>query len=289
MKYVYMINLISKIFKGTICLLGITTVVCAQPSTEVMLAHLDLKSGSVTNLVNISQNQGYDNQPFFIPQGVLFSAQNGAQTEVMLYHFTDQKLQRITQTSGSEYSPTLMPDSAHFSAILLEADGTQLLWKYSLDGSDASVLVPDLKIGYHCYLADHLMAAFVLGEPHKLFLIDLSKQEHSVIAENIGRALHKIPGSHLLSYVDKTSEPWTIKSYDWKTQTTTTLTNCLAGSEDLTWTPHGMLMAQDAQLFKWTEKGDWSLLADLSELNVKGITRLAVNSKGDKIALVVQE
>jgi len=135
-----------------------------------------------------------------------------------------------------------------------------------------------------------LMAAFVLGEPHKLYLIDLQQQTQTVIAENIGRSLHKIPGTNLLSYVDKSVEPWAIVSYDWQNKTTTRLTDCLPGAEDLAWAPNRtILMGTESKLYRWTEGGAWSLLADLDSSGIKGITRLAINSDGDKIALVVAE
>jgi hypothetical protein len=49
-------------------------------------------------------------------------------------------------------------------------------------------------------------------------------------------------------------------------------------------------MAQGSKLFKW-QRGkdkDWQLVADLAAAGVTGITRLAVNAKGDKLALVAQ-
>ena len=44
---------------------------------------------------------------------------------------------RVTNTPESEYSPTVTPDGAHISVIRVEADGTQRLWRFTLDGRDA--------------------------------------------------------------------------------------------------------------------------------------------------------
>ena len=41
---------------------------------------------------------------------------------------------RVTNTPESEYSPTVTPDGAHISVIRVEADGTQRLWRFTIDG-----------------------------------------------------------------------------------------------------------------------------------------------------------
>ncbi len=288
LKCVFAIGTVSSLW--SLGLLFLSSSILAQPSTEIMLADLDLTNGTVKNLINISQHPGYDNQPFFTGSGIYFSAQNGPQTEVMQYRFKDQQVHRVTETPGSEYSPTLMPNQTHFSTIVLEADGTQLLWHYRLDGTEGAVLVPELKIGYHCWLNSTLMAAFVLGDPHKLYLIDQQNKVQKTVAENIGRALHKIPQKNLLSYVDKSQEPWVIKSYDWQKDQHSELTTCLSGAEDLTWCSDGsIIMGKGSELHRWTKDEGWKLLADLADAGITGITRLAANPQGNKIALVVEE
>jgi hypothetical protein len=50
-------------------------------------------------------------------------------------------------------------------------------------------------------------------------------------------------------------------------------------------------MAQDARLFRYDPAqpaADWQQVADFSAAGLKRITRLALNSKGDKLALVAQ-
>jgi hypothetical protein len=63
-----------------------------------------------------------------------------------------------------------------------------------------------------------------------------------------------------------------------------------AAEVDTAWTPDGMLLvAQGATLFGW-RKGDpaFTPVADLSALGLRGVTRLAISPKGDRIALVAQ-
>ncbi len=67
------------------------------------------------------------------------------------------------------------------------------------------------------------------------------------------------------------------------------MTKTLPGSEDFVWTPDGIILsASGSKLFKFEPKKDreWQEVADFSSAGLKGITRLAVSPKGDRLALV---
>jgi hypothetical protein len=83
-----------------------------------------------------------------------------------------------------------------------------------------------------------------------------------------------------------------IKSLDVKTRTITPLVKMLPGSEYCGWTPAGtILMATGAKIFKLNpaKDKDWQEVADLSKDGVKGISRLVVSPKGNRIAFVADE
>ncbi len=286
----------NKLITLLVSLFMLHTTTWAQPSTEVMA--LDLKisadSISVSNLKNISNHSGYDNQPSFLPNGnsIFYTSQQGDQTDVYYFDFMSGESQKITSSPGGEYSPTLTPDGNHFSTIILEASGRQLLWRYEKNGQNPQVLVPDLKIGYHCWLGNNLLAAFVLGEPSTLQLCDIESGETKILAENIGRSLHKIPTSGHLSYVDKSVQPWAIVSYDPATGNRAKITGCLAESEDMAWSSQGVLfMGKGSKLYAWHALWypKWSLVADLETWGLRDITRLAVNQQGSRIAIVTAD
>ena len=103
------------------------------PGTEVILFDLETigEGFKISNPINISHNKGYDNQPYFLPDGsglLYSSAVEEGNTEIILYKFDNKQKRQLTSTPGSEYSPTVTPDGKHFTSILLEKDGTQLLW-----------------------------------------------------------------------------------------------------------------------------------------------------------------
>jgi hypothetical protein len=64
----------------------------------------------------------------------------------------------------------------------------------------------------------------------------------------------------------------------------------LPGEEDYAWTPEGdALMGKGMMLYSRRLAGEdeWKLTADFSNLDGSRITRLAVSSQGDRLAMVV--
>ena len=137
----------------------------APPDTEIYLASLTTTGDTLTigTPVNISNSPGYDNQPSFTPDGksVLFTSVRGTRkpdpansaatgSDIYRYDIGAQRLTQLTDTPESEYSPTVTPDGQHFSTIRVEADGTQRLWRFAIDGKNPELVLADVKpVGYH--------------------------------------------------------------------------------------------------------------------------------------------
>ncbi|WP_425390525.1 TolB family protein [Ekhidna sp.] len=264
----------------------------AQPSTEIYV--MDLRRSPEGLLIekpqNISNNEGYDNQPSFWVDGesVLYARTINGQTDVARYYFDSKNTLIISDTKqGSEYSPTPMPDS-RISSIRLDTTGLQLLYAYKFDGSN-EVLVPDLKIGYHAWIDADRIVAFVLGEPATMQIVNTKSGEATVVGEKIGRSLHKIPDSKDFSYLDKSSEKWVIKRMNPASKESAEITTTIGKGEDYCWTPKGeILMADGAKLFVWSENSEWKQFADLSKLGITSITRLSVSPDGKKLAIAAE-
>ena len=115
----------------------------AQQSTEVYLTNLGLEKDSVNinDAINISENEGYDNQPSFLDNDrVLYAATRNGQTDIVLFHIKDKTLSWITDTpNGSEYSPLKIPGKNAVSAIRLDEDGLQRLYEYNLDTNEQNL------------------------------------------------------------------------------------------------------------------------------------------------------
>lgn len=263
----------------------------SQPETEVYLADfLEGDNPEIINPKNISNNPGYDNQPSFWgdSKSLLYSRTVNGQTEIARYFVESGNTEIITNTpQGGEYSPTQMPDG-RISSIRLDTTGLQLLYAYNLNGNP-QVLVPELVIGYHAWISDGEIVTFVLGDPATMQLVNTKTSQAKVVAENIGRSLHKIPNSGSFSYVDKSGEEWLIKSMNPETEETLNIAKTLAGSEDYCWTPSGVLiMGRGSKLYFFSDEEDWQEFADLASNGVAQITRVSVSPDGRMIAIAGQ-
>lgn len=267
----------------------------AQPNTEVYLFDIEphVKYGlRLSNPVNISDNEGYDNQPSFWPDGqsLIYARTVDGQTEIARYFIDTGKTEIITNTlQGSEYSPTPMPDG-RISSIRLDTTGLQLLYAYDLNGKE-EVLVEESVIGYHAWINETDIVAFVLGEPMTMQIIDTQTDENLVVEDSIGRSLHKIPNTERFSYVDKSSEKWAIKSMNPKTGQTDLLIDTKENAEDYCWTPDGrIVMGQDNVLWMWNGRDKWFKCSDLGDFGLTGsISRVTISPDGKQMAVVVSQ
>ncbi len=266
----------------------------AQTNTEIFVFDFINVDGKITlsNPINISDNEGYDSQPFFLPNSdeILFSSNRNKQTDLVKYSLKTNQKEWILNTTASEYSPTLTPKNNAVSYIKLEENGTQLLWSFDLKTQKEFILIPDLKIGYHVWFDENTLISFVLGEPNTLQISDLNSKTHKIVNENIGRSLHKIPNQNLVSFVSKKEKIWTINSLNPLNDEIKLIAEIPFQVEDLTWTPDGeILISNNDSLYLYDLKNNnWNEVASLKSFQLTVITRLAVSPNGKKIALVVK-
>jgi hypothetical protein len=266
----------------------------SQPNTDVFLFDLSQTNGTfqISNFKNISTNEGYDNQPSFKDNNTILYARTGnGQTDIATYDIATGETHWVCDTEGSEYSPLKIPNQDAVSAVRLDKDGTQVLRKYSLKDGKSDMLVDDIVIGYHVWFKEDILASAVLEEDYlSLYITNLSENKNYRKQIKIGRSLHNIPNTNLVSYISKEKDSiWEVKSIDPISGATTFLFNTLPNSEDMCWTPDGTaLMGQDGILYAFHMKRNdkWEKLASLSEFGIKNITRLAVSPDGTKLAVV---
>lgn len=282
-----------------IAALFMATVLLAQTGSEILLFDLKLSKNKITisNPKNITNHKGYDNQPsFHTDQPLLYYStfNDEGRADINSYHYKTGKTTSITQTSEREYSPTLTPDKNSLSCIIQRDNGAQDLGKYPVDGGDPSVIINNMTVGYHAWADNSHVALFILGEPHTLHYLRLPTKEDTILAQNIGRSLHKIPGERSISFIQKTAgNNWEIKKLDSESMKISTLATTLPGREDIAWTADKKIVSSDGTKIYFLDpaKGEkWMevTIQSGSEL-LKGVTRLAINAKGDKLAVVISE
>jgi len=279
-----------------IIILLISSFVKSQTDTEIYLFDLIQNDSvlSISNPINISENKGYDNQPSFLidGSGILYSSTRFDQTDIVLYNIENQTKAWLTNTLGSEYSPLQTPNKKYFSAIYLDNDDTQLLWKYTFRRKKPKVLIENLTVGYHAWLNKNIIVSFVLGDPATLEVSNLKYKIKYPIDKNIGRSIHKIPGSELISFISLEHEDPEIYSINPLNSEKEFLADALEDSQDMAWTTdQTIIMGRDDKLYKLKVGVDktWIEFASLKPLKLTGITRIAVSPLGNKIAIVVDE
>ncbi len=279
------------------CWLCYALVAACQPASEIFLFDLQLKKDNIAlrNGKNITNHKGYDNQPFFHPRNPLMyytAADSTGRTDIFAYDFKADKTIRITKTNEREFSPTITPDGQFLSCIIQRDNGAQDLGQYPIAGGSADVIVNNLIVGYHAWLNENVLILFVLGETPTLRKFTIDDRSDSIIAENISRSLHRIPGTKAVSFIQKHPGDWFIKKIENNGRSITTISKTIQNGEDLAWTPDGrILMGQGSKLYVSNpgRNESWKEVVIETTLPLKGITRIAVSPKGDKIAIVVEE
>ena len=304
------LNSIFSPLRGVLLLMivNIAGLASAQDSSDIFMAKIHTAAdgtATVGDMQRLTDRDGYDNQPAFSSDGSLVyftsmhtSTEGATQTDIWQVDLSSGKTSAVFETSESEYSPTLIPGADALSVVRVELDGSQKLWRLPLDGKEPSRILESLEpVGYHAWSDDQLVL-FVLGEPHELRRASSgdSQTEGRTLAKDIGRSLHRIPdgfgGKTAFSFVHNVSKEgrsgtW-VKSLEIEGDVASTLVRMPEGSEDVAWTAQGSLWTADgSKLLRWRAgESGWTEVADLSDQGVAGITRLAFDHSGERLAFV---
>lgn len=270
----------------------------APPATDIYLAPLRVQDGRIVvgEPVNVTARPGYDNQPYFLPDGRAFlytSIREDSQADIYRYDIDQKTSVRLTATRESEYSPTPMPDGRGFSVVRVEADSTQRLWAFDQDGTHPRLVLDSIKpVGYHAWADAHTLVLFVLGSPPTLQIADAGfpNARGEVFAKNIGRSLQRIPGRASVSFVQRDSVAGAaLEELDIRRRRVRELAKVPAGAEFFAWTPDGIVLtASGTTLYQWDSRrgGAWERVTDLAAAGLSNVTRLAVSPQGDRLAIV---
>jgi Tol biopolymer transport system component len=270
----------------------------AAPGTDIWVAHMAVGSAGVdlASVRRITARPGYDNQPGFSPDEgkVLYTAiDSTGQADIWAYDLATGGRSNLTATAPeSEFSATVMPGGRRFSVVRVEADSTQRLWSFDMTGQNPELVLPSVQpVGYHAWLDDGHLALFVLGSPATLQLASVGDGPTRVVATDIGRSLHRIPGTGKVSFVQLgNATPGRIVEYDPQTGSRRELAPVLEENEFHAWAPDGTLLtARGSNLLRWAGEGanpKWEEIADLGTVGIRSISRLAVSPDGEWIAIV---
>jgi len=280
------------------------------PTTDIYLLDMKVKHGKYvfTNPKKISGWKGYNNQPYFTPDGesIYYVSYRNKQSDIYKYDIGSKTTTQFTNTPEDEYSPKLTPDGKYISVVRVMKDSAQQLWEFPLGGGEPKHLLQGAdSIGYYCWQKGTVVMANV-PEPMKLQIRDTQIMYspkkmgdiHNVspsenISKNAGRSLQLLDkkGKYVL-FIQKPSDKK--DSINWicilaNRNVTAKLIATLPNCEDFALGPKNTLfMGKNGKMYKYRigKDKDWIEIADFSNTEYKNFYRLAINVKGDKIALV---
>ena len=291
------IKIVPSILMSMLCAL-----LWAQQPSEIIVFDLQESDGVITllNPVNISLNEGYDNQPAFSEDGLflLFSSERDGQTDIARYSFEENYRTWITNTPDNEYSPSPYPrKKKFFTCVRLNQDGTQYLYKYAYKNKEPEVIIPNLKVGYYHWFSDKMLVTFVIGDTETLQVSNFRYKIRYPIERNTGRSFQRIPAAvekfgGKLCYINLEHGGPEIYAIDPENSQQEYISDALKGSQDLVWTLGGkILMGNEEGIYQFDpgESKEWIPVNIEAPMALKGFSRLAVSPDGRKIAVVVSE
>lgn len=267
------------------------------PGTDIWL--LDIHAGQVTNIKPLIQRIGYDNQPSFSPDNtwVYYTrgelAEDGlGYTDIWRINLNSQQNEPVTHTTTSEFSPLPLPQTSGISTIQVQADGRQELWSFFPDSEQPQRRVISAEpVGYHAWLGADSLALFVLGdadkqEPNRLELWQPSSDSGMIISQDIGRGL-QVSSNGELFFIQNPSQ---VTRLQLNKQPIPAI-RLTEGAEDFALSAdHIFWHGVGTKLYRRAPgMQGWQLAVDLQQKGLNGITRVAINTDGTQLAVVVND
>ena len=260
-------------------------------SSHILMLDID----SPQSVQKISEQKFYSNQPLVTSRGVYYTQDVDGQTDLFLYQYDTKMSVNLTDTAKrSEYSPTITPDGAFISTVVVEADGTQRLWRYGLTGEAiAPIDIEQTVVGYHAWGAsEQALFLFALGEPHyAAYRID---EQLVRLTDNPGRTLAYLPQTQAFSFTQEV-ENGQLGLYQFAPSAKqksdegdySLIMELPSSAVDYTWfSSDSVLYGEGAQVYEQHAGGKPKLKFDLSSYCDGEITRLNFNASLQRLALV---
>jgi len=277
------------------------------PTTDIYLLDMKVKHGKYVfaNPQKISDWKGYNNQPYFTPDGktIYYVSYRNKQSDIYKYDIESKTTTQFTNTPEDEYSPKLTPDEKYISVVRVMKDSAQQMWEFPVDGSAPVHLFTGFdSIGYYCWSDSGILIANV-PEPMKLIIswystLTLGKWPGylDMKLKNVGRAMAVTSGRRpefifVLKGKDKKDSIFEVCRIDGRKfpYKIVPVVNTLPKCEDFALGPKNtLLMGKNGRLYKYRIGRDkeWKEIADFFGTEYKNFYRITISADGKKIALV---
>ncbi|HEX3068331.1 MAG TPA: DUF4440 domain-containing protein, partial [Thermoanaerobaculia bacterium] len=273
--------------------------------SEVWVGSLDMPGGRLTisNLVNISNHPGYDNQPAFFADGsrLVFTSQiaelddTGHAVQAVIYDLASGSATPMKGALG--FSPTPAVDG---KSLMMLREGHVVL----RDSSGHETALTETKdAGYYARFDDRTWVLFMNDKQRRIVIYDATTKALDTMAIGANTAPIRVPGKRAVTFV--ASEPFpapegeaaknvtrklVLRQLDLNDRHVTTLAAIpFPTSGSHVWTSRGtLLIASGHTIYEWNpaHPNDWPKVAEFDNPELQGLTRIALSPRGDRIALV---
>jgi hypothetical protein len=263
------------------------------PNTDVWLFKIETnKLGEylLKNPLNISNREGYDNQPNFSTDGkkvYYVSVRSDKQADIYSYDLNTKMTLPLTRSKESEYSPQQSENGKYINSVVVELDSAQRIHFISSEtGFDEKKYDFD-SVGYYCFLNTDTVIYYKLTEPHSLRFYVKSSKEDKWLGNSPVRGFKAI-NRHTLLYGLKDSVKVEFYTYDFLLNKAKKYCEYPSVNEDIWWhTKWGLLKSEETKILRYEEsKNNWQVLFDLNSFGIKKITRIAFDSKNSYLVIV---
>ncbi len=240
--------------------------------------------------LNVSNREGYDNQPSFSPDKrslYYVSMREDQQADIYCYDLKKKTTRMLTKSKESEYSPTFINGSGKIGSVVVEKDSTQRIHFFDpVLGADQGMIDLD-SMGYYTFLNNDTLAYYKLTQPHSLRLHSQSTKEDVWLCNRPIRTF-KAVNRHCLIYGIKDSSLVTFYKYDLLLRRAFVFCTFPSESEDIFWDEQwGLLKSEGTEILRFDEKKkEWVLLFDLSSFGIKKITRFCIDPQHKYLSAV---
>ena len=248
------------------------------------------------NARNISNNEGYDNQPSFISnEALVFAGNNNGQTDISEYNFNTKISRWVNlETDGGEYSPQKFPSSEDIASVRLDKNGLQRLYRYDAESGKPSILIEDLQVAYFAFYNDQKILATVLNNDElDLTMIDLQTKSVDTLFTDAGRSIQRVPNTKTMSYtLVNESNYLDLYVLDITSGDSYFITGLPMEVHDYVWlNDTQILIGKGSNIYMYDTLGEaeWHRVASVSEYGIKNVTRIAISPDGKKLALVGEQ
>jgi ketosteroid isomerase-like protein len=270
--------------------------------TEVWVGSLNQHDGgfTVSNLENVSQHLGYDNQPTFFPDGttlvftseVADMAETGLGLNAVLYDLRTHTATPLPDAKG--FSPTPTADGKQLMLLRL---GRVFLHDRAT-GKELAPLTETKTAGYYNRIDDKTWVLFLNEESRGIALYDPKTKALTKVATGAVTAPYRVVGKRAVTFAaeepfpapEKVEPKLVLRQLDLNTKQVTTLATIPfeTGGHHVWIAPDKLLMASGNAIYAWSpaHPDAWNVVYRADNPDLQGITRIAVSPAGDRIALV---